>query len=98
MLIESELPKFLWPYAIMMAAHLRNRCFRQKSGQTPYFLMINQKPNFKDMCQFGSVCYVLQQKSDKLSPKSKMGVFIGYDRYSPAYFVYFPSERKIVKS
>lgn len=39
MLLESELPKDLWPYAVQTAAVVRNRCFNNRTKQTPYFLL-----------------------------------------------------------
>ena len=38
-LIESNLPKNMWPYALMNAAHIRNRCFQKRTQQTPYFMV-----------------------------------------------------------
>lgn len=35
MLIESELPKGLWPYAVQTAAITRNRCFNKRTQLTP---------------------------------------------------------------
>lgn len=35
MLIESKLPKQLWPYAVQTAATIRNRCYNRRLGQTP---------------------------------------------------------------
>ena len=35
-LLESGLPKRLWPYAIHTAAYIRNRCFQQRTQETPY--------------------------------------------------------------
>ena len=36
LLIESGLPKSLWPYAIMTATHLRNRCYVKRIDDTPF--------------------------------------------------------------
>ncbi len=36
MLLESELPKCLWTYAIMNASYVRNRCFNPRIHMTPY--------------------------------------------------------------
>ena len=37
------------------------------------------------------------QEKKKLDPRSEKGLFLGYDKYSPAYFVYFPETHKIKK-
>ena len=42
-----------------------------------------------------TVCYAYVQEKKKLDQRSEKGLFLGYDKYSPAYFVYFPETRKI---
>lgn len=37
------------------------------------------------------------QGRKKLDSKSDKGIFIGYDKNSPAYLVYFPDSRKVIK-
>ena len=39
---------------------------------------------------FGSTCYAYDHSAKKLDPRSKKGIFFGYDRQSPAYLVYLP--------
>ena len=46
---------------------------------------------------FGTVCHAYVQEKMKLDPRSEKGLFLGYDKYSPAYFVYFPETHKIKK-
>jgi transposase InsO family protein len=36
LLLEANLPKFLWTYAVMTAVYIRNRCFNSRLGKTPY--------------------------------------------------------------
>lgn len=57
MLIESAVPKELWTYAVQTAAIVRNRCFNNRTGQTPYFLLTGRKPNLSRMRKFGCECY-----------------------------------------
>ena len=40
MVIENNLPKSLWTYAVMTAAVIRNRCFNNRLKQTPYYMII----------------------------------------------------------
>ena len=98
MLLESKLPKSLWPYAIMTAAYVRNRCYQRRLKQTAYYSMTGRKPNLSNMYPFGSTCYVYDvQPKSKLDPRSKEGVLVGYDRESPSYLVYFQDTGKVVK-
>ena len=98
LLLESGLPKSLWPYAVMYSTHVRNRCYQQRTGQTPYFLLTNKVPNISKLAIFGSTCYAFDhQNPKKLDPRSKKGVFVGMDKDSPAYLVYFPDDGKVRK-
>ena len=44
MLIESDLPERLWKYAVMTAAHIRNRVYNQRIKDTPYNKLTGKKP------------------------------------------------------
>lgn len=48
-LIESKLPKQLWPYAVQTAATIRNRCYNRRLGQTPYYVLTGKKPDLSKM-------------------------------------------------
>ena len=97
MLIESELPKHLWHYAVQTAATVRNRCLNKRTGLTPYEMLTNKKPNVSRMQRFGSVCYNYQQEKGKLDSRCDQGRFVGYDKNSPAYLVYHPNTNKVQK-
>ena len=64
-LLESNLPKFLWAYAVMSATCVRNRCYCQRIDSTPYGLITKLKLNFAKLHIFGSVCYFYIQSSKK---------------------------------
>ena len=36
LLLEANLPKMMWTYAVMASAYIRNRCFNDRLGKTPY--------------------------------------------------------------
>ncbi|XP_066542004.1 uncharacterized protein [Hoplias malabaricus] len=97
MLIESELPKELWAYAVQTAAVVRNRCFNKRTKQTPYQMLTGRRPNLSKMQRFGTVCYVYRQNKKKLDSRGEKGVFVGYDKNSPAYMVYYPDNGKVQK-
>ena len=87
MLTQANLPKYLWIYALMTAAHLRNRMYSQRIQDTPYHLLTEKQPINK-LHTFGSICFAFENKNkQKLGPRSKRGIFLGYDKYSPAYLV-----------
>ena len=95
LLIDSNTPKFLWPYAVLMSMHIRNRCINHRIGKTPYEAMTGNKPNLSKLHLFGSNCFAYIQQKKKLDPRAEPCIFLGYDKYSPAHFVFFPEENKI---
>ena len=97
-LIESKLPKFMWPYALMNAAHVRNRCFQKRTQQTPYFMLTGRKPDFGSLHIFGTICYSYEEEKKKLDDRSKRGIFVGYDRESPAYLIYHNDSQRVKRS
>lgn len=97
MLLESNLPKQLWTYAVQTAAQIRNRCYSKRLEQTPFRVFTGKTPNLSNMKIFGSECYVYKQEKKKLDSRCKKGIFVGYDKYSPAYNVYYPETGKVQK-
>ena len=59
--------------------------------------MTGKKPDLSKMWVFGSECYTYEYNRKKLDPKCEKGVFVGYDKNSPAYLVYHPEAGKIMK-
>ena len=98
MLIEAKLDKSLWPYAVYTAAYTRNRCFSRRLKKTPFEALTGKRPNLANMRKFGSECYAYNEDvRTKLDVKSTKGIFVGYDRNSPAYLVYYPDSGKVKK-
>ena len=97
LLVKAKLPKEMWPYAIMASAYIRNRCFNDRLKQTPYFALTGRKPNLSNMRVFGSECYAYKQDKKKLDTRCTKGIFVGYDKGSPAYLVYFPETGKVLR-
>jgi len=97
LLIESQLPKEMWTYAVRVAAYTRNRCYCQRTGKTPYESLTGKKPNISKMSVFGTTCFAYVQNKKKLDPRSEKGIFVGYDTESPAYLVYFKESDAVRK-
>lgn len=95
---EKGLRKTLWPCAVQTAAHIRNRCYNNRTQTAPYFSMIGKKPDLSKMSVFYLECYTYQYDREKLDPKCVKGVFVGYDKNSPAYLVYPPEAGKIMNT
>ena len=70
LILEAQLPKYLWTYAVKTAAYIRNRCFNSRTEITPYESFTGRKPNIANMHIFGSKCYAYVQNKKKLDPQS----------------------------
>ncbi|KAJ8406882.1 hypothetical protein AAFF_G00291580 [Aldrovandia affinis] len=68
-----------------------------KDGEDVLQYRDGRRPNVSRMQKFGSVCYAYRQDKRKLDSRSDKGIFIGYDKNSPAYMVYYPDSRKVKK-
>ena len=97
MLIEANLSKSMWLYAVMQTAYIRNRCYNNRLKQTPYFALTGRKPNLSKMRVFGTECYAYEHDKQKLDPRCTKGIFVGFDRSSPAYLIYFLETGKVLK-
>ena len=88
LLMQADLPKFLWTYALRNSDYVRNRCYQQRTKSTPYELFIGKRPNLSNMVAFGTPCYIYVEDKRKLDDRSIRGVLVGYDQQSPSYLVY----------
>ncbi|CAB4032811.1 Retrovirus-related Pol poly from transposon TNT 1-94, partial [Paramuricea clavata] len=95
LLLEANLTKSIWTYAVMAVGYIRNRCFNARLGKTPYEAFKGSKLDLSNMHVFGSVCYAYVQNAKKLDPRSKQGIFVGYDKRSAAYLVFYPVSNKV---
>ena len=97
LIIDSELPKIFWPYAVMYSAHIRNICFNNRTQCTPYQSLTGKLPDMNLVHKFGTTCFAYVQNAKKLEEKAKKGMFLGYDKSSPSFLVYLPG-KNIIKT
>lgn len=101
LLIHSELPNKFWAEAVSTSAYLHNRSPTKKGGpKTPVERWTGRIPSVKHIKVFGCIAYyyVAKEDGDKLQPKAKSGVFIGYSMTRRAYRVYNPEEDKVIEA
>ena len=102
MMLESDLPAFLWEYAILHAAYLRERApTKALRDKTPYEAWFKKKPDVAHLREFGSPVYVLlqgQRELPKLLPRSKRQAFVGFDDGSHAIRYYNAETRRVLTS
>ena len=78
MLLTSSLPKVFWGEAIKTACYLINRCSSAAlTFKTPQEIWIGKPPEYSHLKVFGCSTYAYI-KQDKLQPRAKKCVFLGY--------------------
>jgi hypothetical protein len=80
MLSARNLPEFLWEYAVLHAAYIRNRSYTKTLQKTPYEKWFKRKPNISHLHEFGALVWVLlqnQKKPQKMLPKSMQHSYVG---------------------
>ena len=87
LLKQASLPKHMWPYAVMCSTYIRNRCYNHRIECTPFEIFTGSKPDISNMHAFESLCYAYIQNPEKLENRGEKGIFVGYERGSPAYLV-----------
>jgi hypothetical protein len=91
------LAKF-WGEAVRAATYVLNRApTRSLQGLTPYEAWNKRKPSVEHLRTFGCVGHMKRTGPGitKLSDRSTMVVFMGYEEGSKAYHVYDPAAKKL---
>ena len=66
LLLEAKLQKFMWTYAVMAAAYIKNRCFNARLTKTPYEALTGFKPNLSNMHVFGCIWFRICAKCKEI--------------------------------
>jgi len=94
MLVDSDLPEFLWEPVVAHAVYLQNMSYMmllRLGNQTPYQVWYGKKPNVSHLCEFGAPVWVLLQGQNmqrKMLPKSQRRAYVRYDKGSKAIKFY----------
>jgi hypothetical protein len=81
LLIQSNLPKTFWSYAVSHAVYIMNRIPTPLlQNQSPYYMLYNSEPDLHTLKIFGSLVFAstLQIHRSKLDPRAKKCIFLGY--------------------
>lgn len=99
LLIEANLPLKFWAEAINTSNYLCNRLPSSSiNGEIPLQRWSGRIPSVRHLHVFGSKTYVLNKRprrSSKFTPKTMVGIFLGYSITSKAYRVWIPSMNKV---
>lgn len=99
MLNDSKLPPKFWAEAVATACHVSNLTPRKEKTNTPFELFFGRKPSLEHLRVFGCVAffYVPKQQRDKLEPRGKIGIMVGYARSRSGYRIYDIKNKKIIE-
>lgn len=104
MLFNTDLSRtdchLLWTEAIGTTAYLRNRVpNRGILNTTPYSEWYDRKPDVSHLRIFGAKAFVHipNVMRRKMDPKSRKGIFVGYDRLTDKVYRVFDPVKKIVE-
>src|ERR1700730_18500489 len=86
MLLNSNLPKFLWAEAINHAIWIKNHAPHfALNGKTPYKIRYNKKPDMSKVMLFGTKAWVKKVDAGKLEARAKPGFFVSFNSKSKGY-------------
>lgn len=98
LMMEMNVPKFLWGEAAMTAAYLINRMPTRVLGdKTPIECLTGKTTYVVPPKVFGCVCFVRDHRPSmgKLDPRALKCVFVGYSGKQKGYKCWCPSERRM---
>lgn len=98
MLNESGLPKAFWAEAVNTAVYLINRTPSAGiKNEIPEEFWSKTVPQFDHLRKFGCVCYH-HSDEEKLQPRAKKGIFIGYPAGVKGYKVWSLEDKRSIIS
>ncbi|CAI7783409.1 unnamed protein product [Closterium sp. NIES-54] len=98
-MIHAAAPHFLWPFAVLYAAHQLNLQPRVSVPETSPTL--RWKGKVGDASAFrvwGSRAFVRDLSADKPSPRAVPCVFLGFPPDAPGWQFYHPTSRRVLSS
>ena len=101
-IVDSNLPKFLWEPAVAHTVYLQNLSYiSAKPTATPYQAWTGKRPNVSHLREFGAPVWVLLQGQaiqKKMLPKSQRRAYVGYDDGSKSIKYYNVATKNILLS
>ena len=100
-LTHSGMPAKFWPDAAIYYSYSWNRLCHRGQKLTPIELFNGKRPSVRHLRQFGSLVYMgipKQLRKNKLSPKAKIGYFIGYSLKTKGYKIWVKEENKVYET
>jgi len=89
MLLDADLHEFFWPFAVLAAAHIKNRVPHAAlpPHTTPYEKWFGHRPNIDHLRPFGAHCTarIVNPTLGKFESRGETGRFLGYAEESKGY-------------
>ncbi len=102
MLHSRSIPKKFWAEALATAVYVRNRSISSSLPRyaTPFHLWNETSPDVSHLRVFGCPCWytVPRHRVQKLDPRSRQAMMLGYSTQSKAYRVWDDNMQKVVIS
>ncbi|GBM82191.1 Retrovirus-related Pol polyprotein from transposon TNT 1-94 [Araneus ventricosus] len=101
MLYDSGLQPKFWAEALLTIVHAKNRCeHKLTSPRTTIEIWSGFKPSERHFRIFGSLAYVHipKFKINKLQPRAKLGILVGYSLQTKGYRIFLPNENKVIET
>lgn len=101
LLHHANLPSQLWSFAFTTAVYLINRMPKPIINMiSPFEVLFKRKPDYNKLHSFGCLCFpwLKPYMQNKLQPRSKPCIFLGYSMSQHAYFCLEPLSNRIYVS
>ena len=96
MMSYSDLPPYLWNYALITTTYLLNLVPFKSVPKTPRELWTGRKPSLSHLKIWGCPAHVLRSGPNKLEARSKLVHFVGYPKGTKGYQFYNSQEHTII--
>ncbi|CAI7841985.1 unnamed protein product [Closterium sp. NIES-53] len=98
-MIHAVAPHFLWPFAVLYAAHQINLRPRVSLPETtPTLRWTGEVGDASEFRVWGSRAFVRDTSADKLSSRAVPCVFLGFPPDAPGWQFYHPTSRRVQSS
>ncbi|MBW0489543.1 hypothetical protein O181_029258 [Austropuccinia psidii MF-1] len=99
MLIASNLPSYLWPWAFRHAAWIYNRTLHADSEKTPFESLGNRRPSLEMLRIFGATSFIHDHTFKKdLSERAVTGYHLGIAEDAKGWLFWIPGRKSIARS